>query len=152
MTARLKEPACAEGTDLAYRPSPRQPGILVAGDMDLMLTLLKGQLQAHGFKVWLAVDGDDAIDLYKCYHAEIDLVVLNVLMPCLDGPQTLTHLQCFNPNVIACFIMENGGRYTEEELVERGAAMIFSKRFKPIDIAGLLKRMASSSEYVLWRR
>ena len=43
----------------------RKPGILIADDMALILTLLKFELESRGFNVWLAMDGDDALDLYR---------------------------------------------------------------------------------------
>ena len=54
--------------------------------------------------MWLAVDGDDALDLYQRHRAEIDLVLLDVQMPGLDGPRTLDALREFDPDVLACFM------------------------------------------------
>lgn len=107
----------------------RNPGILLADDMALILTLLKFELESRGFAVWLAVDGDDALDLYRRHGTKIDLVLLDVQMPGLDGPHTLEALQRINPDVVACFMTGNAGRYSEEDLLERGAACIFNKPF-----------------------
>jgi CheY-like chemotaxis protein len=117
----------------------RRPGILIGDDMALILTLLKFELESRGFAVWLAVDGDDALDLYRRHRDEIDLVLLDVQMPGLDGPHTLEALQRFNPDVVACFMSGNTGSYTEEELLDRGAARVFSKPFRPAEVADLLE-------------
>jgi CheY-like chemotaxis protein len=117
----------------------RNPGILIADDMALILTLLKFEVEHRGFNVWLAVDGDDALDLYRRHGDEIDLVLLDVQMPGLDGPQTLEALQRLSPDVVVCFMSGNFGSYTEEELLERGAAWIFSKPFRPFEVADLLQ-------------
>jgi two-component system, cell cycle sensor histidine kinase and response regulator CckA len=124
--------------------SPRQPGILIADDMGLILTLLKFELEPRGFTVWLAVDGDDALDLYRQNRAEIDLVLLDVSMPGLDGPRTLAALQTLDPDILACFMTGNSSTYTEENLLERGAVGIFHKPFNAAEVAKCLKAMVDS--------
>jgi CheY-like chemotaxis protein len=124
--------------------SRRNPGILIADDMALNLTLLKVEMESRGFTTWLAVDGDDAIDLYRKHRDEIDLVLLDVQMPGTDGPQTLEALRRLNPVVVACFMTGGGGIYTEEDLRDRGAAWVFWKPFRPADVANILQNMVST--------
>jgi CheY-like chemotaxis protein len=129
----------------------RNPGILIADDMALVLSLLKFELESRGFSVWLAVDGDDALDLYRKHRGEIDLVLLDVHMRGLDGPHTLEALQRLNRHVVACFMSGKPGIYTEAELVDRGAAWIFSKPFRSDEVADLLQRVLSRGVHVLTR-
>jgi CheY-like chemotaxis protein len=123
----------------------RNPGILIADDMALILTLLKFELDSRGFSTWLAVDGDDALDLYRKHCDEIDLVLLDVQMPGLDGPHTLKALQQLNPHVLACFMLGSADNYSEPELRGRGAAWIFSKPFRPNEVADVVVRVVSAS-------
>jgi CheY-like chemotaxis protein len=117
----------------------RKLGILIASHMGLMLTLLKLELEPLGFNVWLAVDGDDALDLYRRHRTQIDLVLLEVQMPGMDGPHTLETLQRLNPHVVACFMTENPGIYTEEDLLERGAACVFNEPCQLAEVAHCLQ-------------
>jgi CheY-like chemotaxis protein len=117
------------------RTVPRKPGILVVDDMGLILTLLKFALEQRGFTVWLAVDGDDAIDVYRRNREEIDLVLLDVQMPGLDGPHTLAFLQLQNPDVLACFMTGDAGTYTEAALLGCGAVDVFNKPFSATKLA-----------------
>jgi CheY-like chemotaxis protein len=87
------------------------------------------------------VDGDDALDLYRRHRSQIDVVLLDVQMPGLDGPHTLEALQRFNPDVVACFMTENPGIYTEEDLLERGAACVFNKPCRPAEVANCLQML-----------
>jgi len=137
MKGELKECELADGSTA----SPRNPGILIADDMGLMLTLLKLELEPRGFNVWLAVDGDDALDLYRRHRSQIDVVLLDVQMPGLDGPHTLEALQRFNPDVVACFMTENPGIYTEKDLLQRGAACVFKKPCQPAEVAICLQML-----------
>jgi CheY-like chemotaxis protein len=122
----------------------RNPGILVADGMASILTLLKMELESCGFATWLAVDGDDALELYQRHRGEIDVVLLDVQMPGLDGPRTLEALQRLNPFVSACFMSGDFGLYSENDLLNRGAACVFRKPFRPADIADFLQRLVSA--------
>jgi CheY-like chemotaxis protein len=126
--------------------SVRNPGILIADDMALIRTLLKFELESRGFAVWLAVDGDDAVEQYRAHRDEIDLVLLDVQMPRLDGPHTLEALQRLDPGVVACFMSGDAGVYTGVELLDRGAAWIFSKPFRSAEVVDVLQRVASAPD------
>jgi DNA-binding response OmpR family regulator len=125
----------------------RKCGVLIADEKALILTLLKVELESRGFAVWLAMDGDDAIDLYRSHRDEIDLVLLDVQMPGLDGPHTLEALKRLNPAVVTCFMTGKGGVYTEQDLLGRGAAWVFSKPFRLAEVGELLEKFVSSAHY-----
>src|SRR4051794_9080352 len=109
----------------------RSSGVLVADDEEAVCRVLEVGMRGHGFTVWLAADGREAVDLY-CEHRDgIDLVLLDVQMPNLDGPGTLTALREINPPVRCCFMTGDPGRYTEEMLVDLGAIAVFWKPFRP---------------------
>jgi CheY-like chemotaxis protein len=139
MTGALKQQKRSSGSQVISR----KPGILIADDMALMDIWLKLELESRGFSVWLAVDSDDALDLYRRNRAEIDLVLLDVQLPGLGGPHTLESLQRVNRGVFACFLMGNSGPSTVEELKDRGAACVFRKPFCAGEVADLLQRLAS---------
>jgi CheY-like chemotaxis protein len=124
----------------------REPGILIADDMALIPTLLKFELESRGFAVWLAVDGDDALDLYGRHREEIDLVLLKVQMSGLDGPHTLKALQHLNPGVVACFMSDGDDTYSQQELMDRGAAWVFGKPIDPTGVAEVLQQVATASD------
>src|SRR5262245_28789501 len=99
--------ASASGRLTAHQGA-RRPGILVADDEACVREWLRAALQRHGFRVWLAADGEQAIDLYRRRRSEIVLVLLDVRMPVLNGPQTLARLRQMNPTVLCCFMSGNG--------------------------------------------
>ena len=51
----------------------------------------------------------------------------------------------FDPDVVACFMTGNADNYMVEDLLDRGAAWIFSKPFRPAEVADLLQRVASGA-------
>jgi CheY-like chemotaxis protein len=98
-------------------------------------------LGEEGFAVWLAGDGEEALELYRRHSQEIDLVLLEVRLPGLDGPQTLAALRQLNPGVRCCFLSGPFGDYTDEELLALGAVAVLHKTLHP-----------ARAELVLWQR
>jgi CheY-like chemotaxis protein len=73
-------------------------------DDPVILELLKLTLRLHGFTVWLATSGQEALELYRQHFAEIAALLLDVRMPGWDGPETLKAVQTVNPAVRFCFM------------------------------------------------
>jgi two-component system response regulator (stage 0 sporulation protein F) len=126
-------------------PPSRRPGILVVDDDVGVRALLNDALWQQGFIVWLAGNGLQALELYQELSAEIDLVLLDIQMPHLDGPHTLTALQRLHPGVCCCFMTADCGYYCEKDLLERGAAHIFRKPFRLLEMAQALWDMVNDS-------
>jgi CheY-like chemotaxis protein len=73
-------------------------------DDESMRSLLERGLGQGGFEVFLAKDGPEAVEFYGQQGSGIDLVLLDICMPGLDGPQTLRALRQQHPSVRCCFI------------------------------------------------
>lgn len=117
------------------------PAILVVDDEPLIRELLRLVLQQRGFRVLLAADGREALALYQAERSTIALVLLDVRMPGLDGPQTLDALRQVNLAVRACFLTGHAGDYTEEELLQRGALRVFAKPFHATELEAGLRQV-----------
>lgn len=66
--------------------------VLVAEDEQMLRDLYVEALQAQGFSVLSAVDGVEALEQVKQHADEIDLIVLDLLMPRRDGFEVLEAL------------------------------------------------------------
>jgi CheY-like chemotaxis protein len=122
------------------RPSEK-PSVLVVDDDHLIRHMVQMGLERNGFDVRLARNGQEGIDLYRAHGQEIAVVLLDVRMPGLDGPQTLDVLRELNPDVLACFMSGDTGAYEPKELVERGAACVIAKPFFLGDLASILRSL-----------
>jgi DNA-binding NtrC family response regulator len=112
--------------------------ILIADDEAPLLGVLKIGMQQRGFRVWLAGSGRDAVEIYRRRREAVDMVLLDVRMPGLDGVQTLAAIQAINPHVRCCFMSGDIGDYTEERLLAMGAIAIIPKPFQLAAVAQLL--------------
>jgi CheY-like chemotaxis protein len=101
--------------------------ILVAEDAPALRRFLDFALHQGGFTVLLAADGQEVIDLYKKNTGAVDLVLLDVRLPGMDGPQTLRQLQQIDPAVKCCFLTGGTGDYEVGELLALGAIAVFPK-------------------------
>jgi CheY-like chemotaxis protein len=126
--------------------APQKPGILAVDDEWYVRGLLDAGLRQHGFALWLAADGRAALDLYRRHGRAIDVVLLDVRMPDLDGPQTLAALREINPHIRCCFMSGDPGRYTERELCDLGAAAVIRKPFRLAEVARVLGTMAGHAD------
>jgi len=120
-------------------------GVLVADDEPLVLSVLETVISRAGFRVWLAVHGYQAIDLYKRHQDGIAAVLLDVRMPGLDGPRTLLELRRQCPRVRCCFMTGNPLPYTIEGLLQMGVARVFRKPIASTDIIDTLRQMLGKS-------
>lgn len=75
----------------AAPPPPRQPTILVVDDSVTTRTLEKSILDAHGYQVRLAVDGEEALQRLRADQP--DLAIVDVQMPRMDGFQLIEHMK-----------------------------------------------------------
>jgi CheY-like chemotaxis protein len=108
----------------------------------VLLTLLNTVLQRQGFRVWLAPGGLPALEVYRRHQSQIGVVLLDVRMPGLDGPRTLTELRRLNPDVACCFMSGHTGVYSDDDLRGLGAVHCFAKPFHVHDVAEFLWQTA----------
>ena len=138
---RLREPGKESPLSEPTKPASR-PGVLVVDDEALLRKLLSTILQRQGFSVWMADGGRAALDLYRQHQAAVSVVLLDVRMPDMDGPQTLAALQRINPAVVCCFMSGQAGDHTPESLLALGAVRLFEKPFRTDELARALWQTA----------
>jgi CheY-like chemotaxis protein len=114
----------------------------VADDEGFVRDIARVVLERDGFRVWLASQGLEAVELYREHQDDIAVVLLDVGMPGLDGPNALDAIRLINPDVRACFMSGGLGEYGREELLQRGASTIIDKPFKMDHLLGLIRWVA----------
>jgi len=127
----------------------RKYGILVVDDDGAVRNALNKALHGHGFDVWLAADGQEALELFWRHHETIDLVLLDVCMPGLDGPQTATALQQLKPQIRFCFMSGDLGGYTDRKLRDLGALAVIPKPLRLAEAAPMLWELATRADLCL---
>ncbi len=80
-------------------PAGHGDSILVVDDEDLIREMTKKTLETHGYRVITANDGKEAIILYSKYREKIKLVLMDIMMPIMDGLTSIRELHKINPEL-----------------------------------------------------
>jgi nitrogen-specific signal transduction histidine kinase/CheY-like chemotaxis protein len=80
-------------------PEGHGESILVVDDEDQIREITKKTLETHGYRVITARDGKEAIALYAQNREEIKLVLMDMMMPVMDGSVSIRELRKANPEV-----------------------------------------------------
>lgn len=91
-------PRPVEGTSPA-RPRGHGEMILVVDDEAAILTTAKATLEENDYRVVTAPDGAAALKEFAAHKDEIQLVVLDLMMPGMDGFSTMTALRRLSPSI-----------------------------------------------------
>ena len=122
----------------------RAVGVLVIEDEKLMRRSLEQGLRKRGFSVWAAADGGEGVELYRRFGEQIDVVLSDLNMPVMDGPQTLDSLRQINPLVRFCFMTGDVRLSTLTGLLKLGALRVFTKPFSSVaEVAEELRELAA---------
>jgi PAS domain S-box-containing protein len=114
--------------------------ILVADDEDSIREITKTSLETYGYKVLLASDGIEAIALYTQHKEEISVVLIDMMMPSMDGPTTIRVLQKINPHVK---IIGVSGLVSNDKMIEILGNNVQTFLPKPYTSNELLKNLQS---------
>ena len=126
-----------------------EPTILIIDDEKRMRTLIRDFLTVKDFKIIEAEDGEKAIDIFEERQDSIDLVVLDVMMPKIDG---WTVLRTIRQKSKVPVIMLTARAEEQDELFgfELGVDEYISKPFSPkilvARIEAILKRTKTEVE------
>ncbi|MEY4509751.1 MAG: hypothetical protein RLZZ450_1873 [Pseudomonadota bacterium] len=107
-----------------------QGTILVAEDEAQVRAQLVRVLTGAGYTVIEAEDGARAVELFRANLGAIDLVLLDMIMPELDGWQAYLQIEALSPGVKVLFSTGYAANVLPPDFAARGARLL-SKPFKP---------------------
>ncbi|MGB5139360.1 MAG: PAS domain S-box protein, partial [Candidatus Zixiibacteriota bacterium] len=103
--------------------------VLVVDDEEIVRNLAEKMLTKAGYQVITCVDGAEAVQLYRTAIGSIDLVLLDMIMPRMNGRDTYVALKKFNPSVRV--LMMSGFADTDvQQIINQGIAGFVHKPFQ----------------------
>ena len=136
-----------KGFDLSMGES-----ILVVDDEDRMRKLIKDFLTNKGYHILEAEDGEKALEIYQQNQSKIMLILLDVMMPKLDGWSVLRQIRQSNKELPIIMLTARGEEQDELFGFELGVDEYISKPFSPKSLVArveaILKRAGKDSKEV----
>lgn len=115
--------------------------VLVVDDEEQFVDVLSQRLQGRGFKVDTAFNGDDAIEFVSAH--DVDVVILDVLMPGRDGLETLRELKRIKPLTEVIMLTGHG---TVETAIQGMKLAAYDYLMKPTDTGELVDKITKAHQ------
>jgi DNA-binding response OmpR family regulator len=115
--------------------------ILVAEDEIQMQELIKDLLEEQGFTVLVATSGREAVDQFKMHGQDIALVILDVMLPELDGRETYYAVRELDQSVKVLFCSGYTALVEIQSLLEKYNLHAIQKPFDPLEFLALVEEV-----------
>jgi putative two-component system response regulator len=143
-----KQTAEETAQDLTGNDPPQEDNskftVLIVDDNDDNIFLLESIMNSHGYNTISATGGQEAIDLVNSKRAELDIIILDVMMPGIDGLEVTRSIKTNNRTSHIPIILLTAKQKDRSDVIkglDLGADDYLSK---PVDSMALLARVRSS--------
>ncbi|MBN2658158.1 MAG: response regulator [Spirochaetales bacterium] len=133
-----KNPEAYPGKDLSFSG---KGVILLVDDEELIRVTAQETLEEMGFSVITAENGREAVNTFKERNEEIDLVIMDMLMPVMNGSDAFMVMKDINRD---CPVIISSGFTKDEnlkELKDAGLAGFIQKPFRIYDLSQLISEV-----------
>ena len=123
-------------------PAVRGRGhILVVDDHQVILDVTSRMLGYLGYDVVTAKDGVEALSYYEENHEDVDLVILDMIMPNMGARDCFRELKKINPHVKAILSTGYGRNYAAQEILNEGIAAFVQKPYHIEKLSQIVSRV-----------
>lgn len=127
-------PTTTSEEDLEF-PAGNGETILIVDDEAAIREITQNSLEAYGYQTLTASNGMEAVSLYMQHPQEINVVMIDMMMPTMDGPMAIRTLKAINPQVK---IVAVSGLITGDKLSELTGGDVHAFLTKPFTAKDLL--------------
>lgn len=117
--------------------------LLIVDDEIPFLEAMDRRLSKRDFSIRTASDAEAALDILKTHHADIEVVILDVKMPGMDGIEALGEIKRRHPMVEVIMLTGHATVETAIEGMKKGA---FDYLMKPADIDNFTTKIMDAVE------
>jgi len=115
--------------------------ILVIDDEKIVLSTITDPLEDAGYSVITADSGRAGIEAYKKHHDHIELIILDIKMPDMNGEEVFEKLRDFDGDVKVLFVSGYVHSELRNRLLASGAAGFRAKPFLITDLLGDIRKI-----------
>ena len=115
--------------------------ILLVDDEDMIINVGREMLESLGYKVLVARSGNEAIEVYRKNKEDIDLVILDMIMPDVGGGGAYDKMKEINPNMKILLSSGYGIDGQAREILERGCDSFIQKPFNMKQLSQSIRKI-----------
>ena len=116
--------------------------VLLVDDEESIRVFAESVLARRGYRVLLAADGKEAVEIYREHGREIDIVVLDRIMPHLSGAEAFSAIRRITPKVPVIFVSGFwAGTPEQVDPAEREADALLAKPYTDESLARTVRRV-----------
>jgi CheY-like chemotaxis protein len=134
----IHEPASETACDAAT--------LLVVEDEEIVRDFVCAALEEQGYRVLAAVNGLSGLELASEYKGEIDLLITDVIMPGMNGPELARKLAEVRPDIPVLFV----SGYSDNDLARHGNLpsdiQFLEKPFSPATLAAKVREVLNAND------
>jgi len=140
-------PELEDGEITANETAPEQPIekgaglILLVDDEEAIRRTAAHMLEEFGYRVLTAVNGEEAIGIFRNRHKDIRAVVLDMAMPRKSGMETFMEMKTIDPSVKV--LLTSGFRQDErvQKIMAHGVDEFIQKPYTMVDLSRKIKKI-----------
>jgi PAS domain S-box-containing protein len=146
-TVNIYLPALAKEIGVARDPvkGAAAPGtcrtVLLVEDEPAVLGVAARVLRTLGLTVLEAQDGVEALEVMEAHPDPIDLLITDVVMPKLGGPELAERIQRSNPGTCVIFMSGYSDNRSVREMMADQSVYFIQKPFTPSMLTGMVRRV-----------
>jgi PAS domain S-box-containing protein len=110
-------------------------GVLLVDDEKILRDIGRDLLEDLGYSVFLAENGEHALEVFSEHYSDISLVILDVMMPKMGGKEAFIRLREQSPDLKILFCSGFSHESTSEELVQLGASGFIQKPYNRSELS-----------------
>ena len=118
-----------------------QGTLLLVDDEEMIIEVGQEILKKLGYHVMIARGGREALDLYKKHREEIDVVILDMIMPDMGGGKTFDRLKAIDGDVKVILSSGYSIDGQAQEILDRGCIGFIQKPFSMTDLSNRVRKV-----------
>jgi two-component system cell cycle sensor histidine kinase/response regulator CckA len=145
LLACMSEETCIKKKDIVGLRRGTET-ILVIDDEPMVKQLAKDVLKRYGYTVLTAGGGEEAIGVFRQRSPEIDAVILDMVMPAMEGREVFRRLQEIKPDVKVIISSGYSHDRDADDLIEQGARSFVQKPFRIAELVKVVGEVMEGKE------
>jgi two-component system cell cycle sensor histidine kinase/response regulator CckA len=141
MPASDEVPTSSQGISEGLVGKKQKGTILLVDDEDSILRVCDRMLKAMGYEVLTARNGGDALDVYRQNQGRVTLVILDMIMPGMNGAETFEALRALDPKLKVLLASGYSLEGQAKTTLEKGGAGFIQKPFGAEDLFAKMREI-----------